>query len=166
MADASDEPIIAREAASLLDAHALYKKATRIVHSVVEVGKDRWPVFGWPKTANDADEQLLWQFKGHGRITLPMRTPTPAKLLFGIVQTDASAEFYKPLPDRTGGPRRPGPRLEAPLAWMVGIDSQQASRSLRQPRRRPGLDHRQIRGPGDRRAVFGDRPDWERDDVR
>ena len=98
MADASDEPIIAREAASLADAHSLYRKATRIVQAVTAIGKDRWPQFGWPKSPNDSDEQLLWQFKAHGRVTLPVRTPTPAKLLFGIVQTDVSAEFYKAEP--------------------------------------------------------------------
>jgi hypothetical protein len=98
MADASDEPIIAREAASLTDAHALYRKATRIVHGVVDIGKARWPHFRWPKTANEGDEQLLWQFKAHGRVTLPLRATTPATLVFGIVQVDASAEFFKPEP--------------------------------------------------------------------
>lgn len=93
MADEYDEPIVARETASLLDAHALYRKATRIIQLAVGHGSSRWPYLGWPKAASDADTQLLWQFRERRRIALPVRTATPAQLYFGIVQTDDSAGF-------------------------------------------------------------------------
>ena len=98
MADAYDEPIIAGEAAALLAAHALYQKTARIIAATMESGKERWPVLGWPKSTNDADEQLLWQFKRLRRLTLPIRTTGPAQLFLGVAQHDASAEFDEPEP--------------------------------------------------------------------
>ncbi len=98
MADDHDEPIFAREAAALLDAHALFRKASRIIELVTDLGRTRWPELGWPKSLGDADEQLLWQFKGWRRIVLPVKTSSPVRIMFGVAQIDASAEFNQPEP--------------------------------------------------------------------
>ncbi len=92
MADAYDAPIIASEAASLQPAHGLYQKAARIVGLVTATGSERWPGLGWPKSTGDADEQLLWQFKRHGRITLPIRTKGPVAIFVGVAQREASID--------------------------------------------------------------------------
>jgi hypothetical protein len=98
MADPFDAPIVAGEAASLLPAQTLYLKVARIVAQVLEEGKERWPALGWPKSTNDVDEQMLWQFRNHGRFTVPVRVWGPVRLFFGVAQQDSSADFHEPEP--------------------------------------------------------------------
>jgi hypothetical protein len=47
VADESSEPVSAREAASLRDAHSLFKKAAKVLTEVSVLGTERWPDWGW-----------------------------------------------------------------------------------------------------------------------
>ena len=98
LADEYDEPIVAREAGSLLDAHNLYRKVTRIIHATTEVASSRWPALGWPKSQSDADMQLLWQFRERRRIVLPIRTAARTQLMLGVAQIDPSSRVHEPDP--------------------------------------------------------------------
>ncbi len=99
VADEFGTPIVAREAASLLDAQALLRKTSRLLQITMDEGRGRWPNLGWPKTVNDLDEQLLWQLHRFGRIVAPVGTAARGvTICLGVVQHEASAGFDHPEP--------------------------------------------------------------------
>lgn len=92
VADESSEPVSAREAASLLDAHSLFKKAARVLTNVNELGKERWPAWGW--SGRDQITQLiLGQFQRHARYTISTGSK-PAYLIVGFTDLYATGEAH------------------------------------------------------------------------
>ena len=102
MADAFNAPIVAREAGALLDGQALLRKVSRLISQTVDDARPRWPQLGWPKSANDVDEQLLWQFYRHGRLACPVRTAARnVWVCIGTAQAEESADFRQAEPHLT-----------------------------------------------------------------
>jgi predicted ATPase len=98
MADSYDDAIVAREAASLLDAHSLYRKMARIIQLATAEVRTRWPSLAWPKTAGEMEEQLLWQFRHSRRLMVRVRTSSKVDLFLGLVQEGDPAVFSAPEP--------------------------------------------------------------------
>ena len=68
MVDPSSNPISAREAASLLDAHAQFRRATRVLTEVTEQGHLRWPTWDWGGK-DQVTQAVPGQFQRHQRLT-------------------------------------------------------------------------------------------------
>ncbi len=92
VADESSEPVSAREAASLRDAHSLFKKATKVLTDVNEVGKERWPDWGWGGR-DQITQLILGQFQRHARYTIATSSK-PAYLVIGFTDLYATGEAY------------------------------------------------------------------------
>lgn len=92
MADESSEPVSAREAASLRDAHSLFKKATRVLTEVSERGKVRWPDWGWGGR-DQITQLILGQFQRHARYTIATSSK-PAYLVIGFTDLYVTGEAY------------------------------------------------------------------------
>jgi len=103
MADEYDEPISNVEAATLLDAHSLYRKASRLIWMVADARENlsddrkRWSELGWPTKLEGVEQEVLRGFGWSGRFAFPLSTPRqPVQIFLGIVQVDESADFREP----------------------------------------------------------------------
>jgi hypothetical protein len=92
VADESSEPVSAREAASLLDAHSLFKKAAKVLTEVNELGKDRWPEWVWGGR-DQITQLILGQFQRHARYTISTGSK-PAYLIVGLTDLYATGEAH------------------------------------------------------------------------
>ncbi len=130
MTDDSSDPITAREAASLLDGHGLFRKAVRVLTEVGEVGLERWPWWGWGNR-DQVSQLVLGQFQRHRRYTMAT-TARPVYLVIGYTDLYASGEAHLTVWVETD-PRKPDLRQrvlaaakELDPAWAQRIDSWQA----------------------------------------
>lgn len=92
MADPSTDPVSAGEAASMLDAHNLFRKATRVLTEVNEAAKVRWPEWGWGNKDQVA-QLILGQFQRHARFTIST-TSKPVYLILGYTDLLATGEAH------------------------------------------------------------------------
>lgn len=92
VADESSEPVSAREAASLLDAHSLFKKAAMVLTEVSELGKERWPEWSWGGR-DQITQLILGQFQRHARYTIATSSK-PAYLIVGFTDLYATGEAH------------------------------------------------------------------------
>lgn len=101
MADDHDGPVTAREAGSLLDAHALLRKMRRLLRrtarALTEPGEDGQPPV-LPTSISvsggqSANTLVSRQFADHGRFALPVDLGHRAELCFGVLQVDLPMGF-------------------------------------------------------------------------
>jgi hypothetical protein len=132
VADASTDPISAREASSLLDAHRLFKKAARVLTEVRDIGVERFPDWGWVGR-EQLSQHVLGQFQRHSRFTVPT-TERPFYLILGYSDLHATGEAHLTVWVESD-PRKPDLRtalLQAaevgslPATWVRRLDTWQA----------------------------------------
>ena len=92
VADETSEPVSAREAASLRDAHSLFRKATKVLTEINELGKQRWPDWGWGGR-DQVTQQILGQFQRHARYTI-YTSSKPVYLVIGFTDLYATGEAH------------------------------------------------------------------------
>lgn len=92
VADESSEPVSAREAASLHDAHSLFKKAAKVLTEVNELGKERWPEWSWGGR-DQITQLILGQFQRHARYTISTGS-TPGYIVIGFTDLYATGEAH------------------------------------------------------------------------
>ena len=90
VADTSTDPLTAREAASLLDAYSFFKKATRVLTDVNEIGRERWPTWGWGGK-DQITQLILGQFQRQAPFTI-FTTMRPVYLVIGYTDLRAVGE--------------------------------------------------------------------------
>jgi hypothetical protein len=132
VADESTEPITAREAASLLDASTLFKKATRVLAEVSESGQAHHPEWGWGSKEQVA-QLVLGRFQRQGQYAIATSS-RPVYLVLGYAAHRLSGEAYLTL-GVEHDPRKPQVR-QAVLAmaetggldgaWVRRLDTWQA----------------------------------------
>jgi hypothetical protein len=92
VADEASEPVSAREAASLRDAYSLFRKATKVLTEVNELGKQRWPDWGWGGR-DQVTQQILGQFQRHARYTI-YTSNRPVYLVIGFTDLYVTGEAH------------------------------------------------------------------------
>jgi hypothetical protein len=101
MADDYDGPVTARQAGSLLDAHALLRKMRRLLRrtarALTESGADGQPAIlpvGFTVPGGQVANTLVSrQFADHARFALPIELGHRAELYFGVLQVDLPMGF-------------------------------------------------------------------------
>lgn len=92
VADEFTEPITAREAASLLDASTLFRKATRVLAEVSESGLLHHPEWGWGSKEQVA-QLVLGRFQRQGQYAIATGS-RPVYLVLGYAAHRLSGEAY------------------------------------------------------------------------
>ena len=92
VADISSDPISAREVVSMSDAYRLFRKAVKVLSDVNDIGKERFPAWGW--VSRDQMPQLvLGQFQRHARFTFST-TVNPIYLIVGFTDLLNAGEAH------------------------------------------------------------------------
>lgn len=132
VADETSEPVSAREAASLREAHSLFKKATKVLTEVNELGKQRWPDWSWGGR-DQITQLILGQFQRHARFTISTGSKR-AYLVIGFTDLYAAGEAHLTVWVETD-PRKPDIRQGVIAAaeaggldasWLRRLDTWQA----------------------------------------
>jgi hypothetical protein len=108
MADEFDNPISAREAASLRDAAGLFGKTRRLLAAVAGEANSRWPTFHWPTDERRIQRVMSTQFARHGRLFMVAGEAYRAYLIVGVTDVDGEAHvaFWVETRDKAIEPRR------------------------------------------------------------
>jgi hypothetical protein len=108
MADAFDDPVSAREAASLDDAASLFGKTRRILAAVGAESNVRWPAFKWPTDERRIQRVLSAQFSRHRRFLMVAGEVYRAYLFVGVtpIEGEAHAAVWVETRDKAVEPRR------------------------------------------------------------
>lgn len=132
VADETSEPVSAREAASLRDAHSLFRKAAKVLTDVSELGKQRWPDWVWGGR-DQITQLILGQFQRHARFTISTGSK-PAYLVVGFTDLYVTGEAHLTVWVETD-PKKPGIRQGVIAAaeaggldasWLRRLDTWQA----------------------------------------
>lgn len=92
VADVGPDPITAREATSLTEAHSMFKKATFVLGKVNALGESSFPDWGWAN-GDQVAQLVLGQFQRHARYTLPTRS-SPIYLVVGYTDLHGTGEAH------------------------------------------------------------------------
>jgi hypothetical protein len=108
MADQFDNPISAREAASLGDAAGLFGKTRRLLAAVAAEANPRWPTFSWPTDERRIQRVMSTQFARHGRLFMVAGEAFRAYLIVGVtdIAGEAHVAFWVETRDKAIEPRR------------------------------------------------------------
>jgi hypothetical protein len=118
VADETSEPVSAREAASLRDAHSLFRKATKVLTDVNDLGKQRWPDWGWGGR-DQVTQIILGQFQRHARFTISTSS-RPGYLVIGFTDLYATGEAHLTVWVETD-PKKPVIRQGVVAAGEAGV---------------------------------------------
>lgn len=92
VADVSNDPVTAREAASMVDAHNLFRKATKVLTDVNALGQQQWPAWGWGGK-DQITQSILGQFQRHSRFTI-FTGSKPIYLVLGYTDLSGTGEAH------------------------------------------------------------------------
>lgn len=108
MADEFDNPVSAREAASLGDAAGLFGKTRRLLAAVAAEANPRWPSFSWPTDERRIQRVMSTQFGRHGRLFVVAGEAYRAYLIIGVTSIDGEAHvaFWVETREKAIEPRR------------------------------------------------------------
>lgn len=108
MADQFDDPVSAREAASLADASGLFGKTRRLLAAVTPEANTRWPTFTWPTGERQIQRVMSRQFATHGRFIIVAGEGYRGYLIIGVtpIEGEAHLGFWVETRDKAVEPRR------------------------------------------------------------
>ena len=94
VSDDFDQPVAAREAASMTDFGQLLGKTVRILEGVTHQATIRWPEFAWPQSRAALSKDLtrrFWEFHQLLSLAEPRGRPRTAYVAIGVVASDGEA---------------------------------------------------------------------------
>lgn len=91
MADRFDDPVSAREAASLEDVFGLIGKTRRLLAQFAVEANNRWPNFIWPVDERRVQRAIAGQFAKNGRLFVVAGDAYRAYLIVGVTPVEGEA---------------------------------------------------------------------------